>query len=68
MLQECGINASDLVKVVNCGFGTIESVLEAGRSELVNIKGISEAKVDRILEASQKIKSESSKKEKIAQK
>lgn len=48
-LQQCGISASDIKKLEDAGFHTIEAVAYAPKKELLNIKGISEAKADKIL-------------------
>lgn len=47
--QQCGISASDLKKLEDAGFHTIEAVAYAPKKELLNIKGISEAKADKVL-------------------
>jgi meiotic recombination protein DMC1 len=54
-LQEHGINAADIAKLKTSGFCTITSIVMATKKELCNIKGINEAKIDKILEASRKI-------------
>uniref|UniRef100_A0AAZ3SWV7 DNA repair protein RAD51 homolog n=1 Tax=Oncorhynchus tshawytscha TaxID=74940 RepID=A0AAZ3SWV7_ONCTS len=46
-LEQCGISASDLKKLEDAGFHTIEAVAYAPKKELLNIKGISEAKADK---------------------
>lgn len=48
-LQQCGISSSDIKKLEDAGFHTIEAVAYAPKKELLNIKGISEAKADKIL-------------------
>lgn len=48
-MQQCGISASDIKKLEDAGFHTIEAVAYAPKKELLNIKGISEAKADKIL-------------------
>lgn len=47
--QQCGINANDVKKLEEAGYHTVESVAHAPKKELLNIKGISEAKADKIL-------------------
>lgn len=47
--QQCGINANDVKKLEEAGFHTVEAVAYAPKKELINIKGISEAKADKIL-------------------
>ncbi|KAF4382920.1 hypothetical protein G4B88_010091 [Cannabis sativa] len=50
-LQASGIAAIDVKKLKDAGLCTIESVAYSPRKELLQIKGISEAKVDKIIEA-----------------
>ena len=47
--QTNGIGASDIKKLEEAGFHTIESVAYAPKKTLISIKGISEAKADKIL-------------------
>lgn len=47
--KQCGINANDVKKLEEAGFHTVEAVAYAPKKELINIKGISEAKADKIL-------------------
>lgn len=54
-LQEHGINAADIAKLKTSGFCTISSIVMATKKELCNIKGINEAKIDKILEAAKKL-------------
>ena len=54
-LQSGGINVSDITKLENAGFFTIGSVLQAPKRDLVNVKGLSEAKVDKILDVGRKL-------------
>uniref|UniRef100_A0A8B9ZQ01 DNA repair protein RAD51 homolog n=1 Tax=Anas zonorhyncha TaxID=75864 RepID=A0A8B9ZQ01_9AVES len=49
-LEQCGINANDVKKLEEAGYHTVESVAHAPKKELLNIKGISEAKADKILD------------------
>ncbi|MEQ2183511.1 recombinase rad51, partial [Goodea atripinnis] len=48
-LESCGISGSDIKKLEDAGFHTIEAVAYAPKKELLNIKGISEAKADKVL-------------------
>ncbi|CAI0448185.1 unnamed protein product, partial [Linum tenue] len=50
-LQESGIASIDVKKLKTAGFCTVESIAYSPRKELLQIKGISEAKVDKIIEA-----------------
>lgn len=58
-LQDLGINAADINKLKASGYCTILSLIQATKKELCNVKGLSEAKVEKILEASAKIESSS---------
>jgi len=49
LLQSHGISASDVKKLEDAGFFTIESVAFAPKKNLLAIKGISEAKADKIM-------------------
>ncbi|KAG7529462.1 hypothetical protein FFLO_05638 [Filobasidium floriforme] len=48
-LQEAGISASDTKKLQDAGLNTIEAVAFTPKKTLLTIKGISEAKADKIL-------------------
>ncbi|XP_032639165.1 DNA repair protein RAD51 homolog 1 isoform X2 [Chelonoidis abingdonii] len=54
-LEQCGINANDVKKLEEAGFHTVEAVAYAPKKELLNIKGISEAKADKILAEAAKV-------------
>lgn len=47
-LEECGISAGDVKKLQEGGMYTVESVAFATRKDLLALKGISEAKADKI--------------------
>jgi DNA repair protein RAD51 len=53
-LQEQGISATDIKKLEEAGYHTIEAVAFTPKKHLILVKGLSEAKVDKILEACQK--------------
>ena len=53
-LQEHGISATDIKKLEEAGYHTIEAVAFTPKKHLVLVKGLSEAKVDKIVEACQK--------------
>ncbi|XP_075908743.1 meiotic recombination protein DMC1/LIM15 homolog isoform X2 [Petromyzon marinus] len=55
MLQKHGINVADIKKLKTVGICTIRGIQMSTRKTLCNIKGISEAKVDKIKEAVSKI-------------
>ena len=52
-MQEHGIAALDIKKLEEAGFHTIESIAFTPKRALILTKGLSEAKVDKILEACQ---------------
>ncbi|VAI90295.1 unnamed protein product [Triticum turgidum subsp. durum] len=54
-LQASGIAAVDVKKLKDAGLCTVESVAYSPRKDLLQIKGISEAKVDKIIEAASKL-------------
>ncbi|OMJ81979.1 hypothetical protein SteCoe_17466 [Stentor coeruleus] len=58
-LQNYGINAADLTKLKSAGLCTVLGVLMTTKKDLISIKGLSEAKVEKILEAAQKHESAS---------
>jgi meiotic recombination protein DMC1 len=53
-LQDSGINAADLKKLKDAGFNTAQSIVFSMRKELLSIKGLSDQKVDKIIEAARK--------------
>ena len=55
LLQDHGINASDISKLRDAGFNSIESVTYSTKKTLVSIKGLSEVKVEKIIDACSKI-------------
>lgn len=54
-LQDEGINVADISKLKGAGFCTSLSVLQATRKELSALKGFTEAKVEKVIEAATKI-------------
>lgn len=54
-LEEHGISGTDIKKLIDGGYHTIESVAFMSKKHLVLVKGLSEAKIDKILEACQQI-------------
>lgn len=48
-MQEAGISASDTDKLVKAGYHTVEAVAFTPKKQLLTVKGISEAKADKIL-------------------
>ncbi|EDR23978.1 meiotic recombination protein dmc1, putative [Entamoeba dispar SAW760] len=55
ILQQQGINVGDINKLKSAGCNTIESVVMHTRKELCSIRGFSDSKVDKIMEAVSKI-------------
>jgi DNA repair protein RAD51 len=50
-LEEHGISGSDIKKLIEGGLHTVEAVAFMPKKHLVLVKGLSEAKIDKILEA-----------------
>jgi hypothetical protein len=55
-LLEQGINQGDINKLIDAGFKTVESVIYSTKKTLIGVKGLSEPKVDKIIEAGKKLK------------
>jgi DNA repair protein RAD51 len=47
-LEQAGVNQSDIRKLRESGFFTVESIAHAARKELLTVKGISDTKADKI--------------------
>nr|CAG4637896.1 EOG090X0906 [Chydorus sphaericus] len=54
-LEGHGISAADIKKFEEAGFHTVESIAYAPKKALISIKGISEAKADKIMAEAQKL-------------
>ena len=54
-LTEAGIPAADVTKLRQAGIFTVPGIHMQCRKDLANIKGLSEAKVDKIIEAARKV-------------
>jgi meiotic recombination protein DMC1 len=54
-LQSAGINVSDIKKLQEAGLNTIGSVLQCSSRDLIAIKGLTEARVEKIKEAAKKL-------------
>jgi len=54
-IQSCGINAADVKKLQAAGFATVESVAYSTMKSLLAIKGVSEIKANKIMEAACKL-------------
>jgi DNA repair protein RAD51 len=50
-LEGSGITATDLKKLADAGFTTVESIAFSTRKQLVEVKGISEAKAEKVIAA-----------------
>lgn len=55
LLQEHGIGAADIQKLKTSGLGTIRAINMVSKRSLSKIKGMSEAKIDKVKEVAQKI-------------
>ncbi|KAJ1943741.1 RecA recombinase Rhp51, partial [Kickxella alabastrina] len=54
-LEQCGISASDIKKLNEAGYYTVESVAYTPRKQLLTIKGFAETKVDKLLAEAAKL-------------
>ena len=54
-LQSHGINMSDITKLKESGINTIGMVLQHSKRALLQVKGLSEAKIEKILEIAKKL-------------
>lgn len=54
-LKNTGISASDINKLTEAGYNTVQSLAFAPRKELLNIKGFSDAKVDKLMKEAAKL-------------
>ncbi|KAJ2364075.1 recombinase rad51, partial [Coemansia sp. RSA 2607] len=54
-LEQVGVSASDVKKLNEAGYYTVESVAYTPRKQLLTIKGFAEAKVDKILAEAAKL-------------
>ncbi|OZJ06257.1 DNA repair protein rhp51 [Bifiguratus adelaidae] len=54
-LEEMGISASDIKKLVEAGYHTVEAVAYTPKKALLTIKGISETKADKLLAEASKM-------------
>ena len=57
-LATLGISAADVKKAKDAGYHTVRSLLMSPKKHLWNIKGLSEAKVEKMLEAARKLSGE----------
>ena len=54
-LQDKGIAMNDIKKLIEAGMRTVESVAYTPKKALVNVKGLSENKIDKIIEAAHQL-------------
>jgi DNA repair protein RAD51 len=54
-LETCGISANDTKKLKEAGFYTIESIVFTSKKNMIQIKGLTEQKIDKIIENSLKL-------------
>ncbi|KAG2763522.1 Meiotic recombination protein [Phytophthora cactorum] len=60
LLQDAGIKTTDIAKLKNNGFATIGQLFQVSQKRLLDVKGISEAKRVKLLQAGKKIMPEKS--------
>lgn len=53
-LEQYGISAGDIKKLVDAGYHTVEAISYVPKKSLIHTKGISEAKLEKIMEAASK--------------
>ena len=53
--QTVGISGTDIKKLMEAGMHTVESVAYSTKKQLLAIKGISEGKADKLVEAAAKL-------------
>lgn len=54
-LENVGISSTDIKKLVDAGFHTVEALTFTAKKNLLGIKGLTEGKIDKILEAALKL-------------
>ena len=54
-LKSVGVTASDVAKLVEAGYNTVQSLAFAPRKELLEVKGFSDIKVDKIIKEAAKL-------------
>ena len=54
-MEEKGISASDIKKFIDAGYHTVEAICYVPRKTLVHVKGISEAKLEKVMEAAKSL-------------
>jgi len=53
-LQDAGINVADVKKLKEAGFSTMQSIVGTMRKDLLSIKGLSDQKIEKIVDASRR--------------
>lgn len=54
-LKTVGVSASEVAKLLESGYATVQSLAFAPRKELLEIKGFSETKVDKLIKEAAKL-------------
>lgn len=54
-LKSVGVSASDVAKLSEAGYNTVQSLAFAPRKELLEVKGFSDAKVDKVIKEAAKL-------------
>lgn len=54
-LEEFGISAADIKKFIEAGYHTVEALCYVPRKMLIHVKGISDNKLDKVLDAAKKM-------------
>lgn len=54
-LKQVDISATEVARLIEAGYNTVQSLAFAPRKELLEVKGLSEAKVDKLLKAAAKL-------------
>ena len=55
IIKTLGINSNDIKKLKEAGFNTVESIIYTSKKNLINIKGLTDAKLDKIIECAFKL-------------
>ncbi|KDO27709.1 hypothetical protein SPRG_07338 [Saprolegnia parasitica CBS 223.65] len=55
VLQDAGINATDIAKLKEDGFATVGQLFQVSMKRLLQVKGVSEAKAEKLIQAGRKI-------------
>ncbi|RHY01588.1 hypothetical protein DYB37_003787 [Aphanomyces astaci] len=55
VLQDAGINATDIAKLKEDGFATVGQLFQVSMKRLLQVKGVSEAKAEKLIQAAKKV-------------